>query len=312
MFRRHRPLIDFRALKCDGVPMITVKLPPDAPSAELVVVTQESMRNTMLKRSGRGGVPIRSEFVQRSSRGPDGDRSGPLSRFVRNHDQMALDVYLLIHAVSSAAPWESHYPAASWVTAVGLDRFSSRSAAITRFSRILRRLADARLLLLRELGRKPHVVLLREDGSGDAYFRPQSLSHGPWFSIPYTYWTFGYAELLSLPAKAMLLIAMSSPEPFTLPLERVHDWYGISTRTAERGLKELAHAGLIRYSSTFRVEPSSPIGVTESRQYQLLGNFAMQARRKAMRRDPALIRRSRPTTSAGGMSEYFSNGAAKD
>jgi len=54
-------------------------------------------------------------------------------------------------------------------------------------------------------------------------------------------------------------------------------------------MKELAHTGLIRYSSNFRVEPSSPTGVAEYRQYSLLGSFAMQARRNAMKRAPALF-----------------------
>jgi hypothetical protein len=87
----------------------------------------------------------------------------------------------------------------------------------------------------------------------------------------------------------MLLVAMSSSEPFTLPLERTPDWYGLSTRTAERGMKELVQAGLIGYRRSFRVEPSSPIGVAESRQYSLLGSFEMRVRRDAMKRDPTLF-----------------------
>jgi len=140
------------------------------------------------------------------------------------------------------------------------------------------------LIELREGGWRPLVVLLREDGSGKPYFRPQSKLDGAWFSLPYRYWMDGFIDRLSLAAKAMLLIAMSCKEGFELPLDRVPDWYGISAKSAERGLSELRQLHLISFEREFRVEPRSPIGVAEVRQYRLEQQFSSAARRESTRR----------------------------
>ncbi len=46
-------------------------------------------------------------------------------------------------------------------------------------------------------------------------------------------------ETLSLPGKAVLLIAHSLRPGFALPVEKAPEWYGISADTAQRGLAEL-------------------------------------------------------------------------
>ena len=62
------------------------------------------------------------------------------------------------------------------------------------------------------------MTLLREDGSGESF----EYSHRAgdwWLQLPYAYWMEGHFLTLSLPAKAMLLIALSLPDGFRLPYE---------------------------------------------------------------------------------------------
>lgn len=87
---------------------------------------------------------------------------------------------------------------------------------------------------------------LNESGDGSPFIRPKGhREHGTWFSIPHIYWTGEYCKTLDLPAKAMLLIALSMKEQFHLPQDRISKWYGISTSTAKRGLDQLIRLGIL-------------------------------------------------------------------
>ena len=77
-----------------------------------------------------------------------------------------------------------------------------------------------------------------EDGSGELYEHPHRAGSDRWLQLPYAYWLEGHALALSLPAKAMLLIALSLPDGFYLPSERADELVpGISPDSADRGMR---------------------------------------------------------------------------
>jgi len=79
---------------------------------------------------------------------------------------------------------------------------------------------------------------------------------------------------LSLPAKAMLLIALSLPARFPLPAERAPNWYGISETTARRGFRELRQKGLITVDKEYKEAPLAPMGYTAVNFYTLQAPFS--------------------------------------
>lgn len=101
-------------------------------------------------------------------------------------------------------------------------------------------------------GRLAQITALREDGSRQPYTYPRGgRGDDRYFQLPYAYWTDEHAwhTNLSFPAKVMLLIALSLTPPFLLPTEKAPRWYGISTDSAERGLRELRKASLLQRGS---------------------------------------------------------------
>ena len=99
-----------------------------------------------------------------------------------------------------------------------------------------------------------------------------------YLKLPHAYWEDGWHLRLELPAKVMLLIALSLTDGFPLPAERAHDWYGISPDTAQRGVAELAGHGLLDVNERFRAAPLSEIAWTSDRRYTLQPLFRQQRR----------------------------------
>jgi hypothetical protein len=133
-------------------------------------------------------------------------------------------------------------------------------------------------------------ILLDESGDGSDYVRPTSDKlHGTWFSVPHLYWRDDFYISMTLPAKAMLLVALSMNDAFTLPFERVAQWYGISPSTAKRGFSELSKLGILSHSRGWRMDPKSPTGYAEVRTYQLQGPWSLQARKAATMRPPSVV-----------------------
>lgn len=234
---------------------------------EKVTVTAEETVAAMLKKSKRSRLPMRRAFVQG---GPQNKPvAGQLADFVRAHDELALDLYLLMRAVASAPPYEANYEAAVWARA--LNRRGP--AATATISRAWKRLADARLITRGRIGRKARITALREDRSGRAYTAPAGATDDPYFPLPVAYWLENWYVTLSLAAKAMLLIALSLSDGFVLPFEKVAKWYGISADTAEKGLSELREAGLLTYMQSYRPAPLVGVGFVPVRRYYLKAAF---------------------------------------
>jgi hypothetical protein len=189
----------------------------------------------LLHRSKRTIVHVRKTFVQahRSQAAEDGGRAGPLARFVRGRDLRGLRAYLLILAVTSgehsAEGWSTSLRIRAWARAFGTTRDATRSAAATAVSKTMRRLEDRHLIERSRSGRERRirVTLLREDGSTEPYTGPKGNTvQDRFLRLDHAFWAEGWWEKLSLPATAMLLVALGEKPGFRLPTEHVPLWYG--------------------------------------------------------------------------------------
>jgi len=138
-------------------------------------------------------------------------------------------------------------------------------------------------------GRQITVTLLREDGTGQPYTRPGRPGEGskdPYIKLPEGFWRRGLDQKLTLPGIAMLLVASAEHRHFSLPSERMPEWYGWSADTAERGFRDLKNNGLIDWTAVARAAPNAPLGVTESNHYSLARPFMHRSRTRLNKAKP--------------------------
>ncbi len=98
----------------------------------------------------------------------------------------------------------------------------------------------------------------------------------PYLKLPFQYWLAEdlWYQKLQLSAKAVLVIALSLPREFILPVEKAQRWYGLSADTTGRGLRSLRKLGLLDVRKEFKKAPLAPQGYTEQLVYSLQGPFA--------------------------------------
>ena len=235
------------------------------------IATPKDTVKALLESGNRlgGGVPLRKTFVQQGSR--TAPQPGPLAQLVHNGDQRGLDTFLLLKAVASAPPFNSHRSAAVWARAL---RYTGVSADEQTVSRIWRRLERLGLVTRSKRGRLADITLLKEDGSGEPYVLPATAGD-TYLQLPVAYWLDEnqWCSKLKLPAKAMLLVALSLPPPFVLPVEKAPQWYGISADTAQRGLASLVQHDVLKVARTPKRAPLAPAGFTYDSRYTLQGGF---------------------------------------
>lgn len=248
---------------------MTTNTPADARPSPL---SQEATIRLLLERSKRPNrtVPIRRQFLQQGSSGAPAP--GPLRSLVRRSQPRALDLYLLVSAVTSNGDFAVTEWATTWARSIGNHDERSGTIAVSRAWKALRDLK----LIERKRGEagKSVITKLREDGSGAPYTPPGG-SGDPYFQLPFEFWDHGLHESLSLPGKAMLLITLSlRKERFALPQDRMPTWYGISADTAGRGLRELQEKGVLAHVDDEWFETlSTRTGWASRPVYQLLGAF---------------------------------------
>ncbi|MGH2355066.1 MAG: hypothetical protein ACRDJN_25945, partial [Chloroflexota bacterium] len=205
-------------------------------------------------------------------------KPGPLAQLVRHHDERALELYLLILAAASAPPYDVTHPARVWARVLFLEGNSGPAA----ISKTLARLEAYRLIRRERVGRLTRVVLLRENGSGEPYTHPAtSTPPEPYLQLPHAYWLEGWHRTLTLPGKAVLLIALSLASQFLLPGEQAKAWYGISADTVQTGLRELRQAGLLDSRPVYKLAPLSAEGVTTEWRHTLRSPFGHRRPRSA-------------------------------
>jgi hypothetical protein len=233
--------------------------------AQGAAATADETLADLLGRSRRSAVPIRRVFLQLPDRRP-----GPLSRFVEGRRALALDLWLLVHAGASSAPWDVRQPAMSWARMLDMPQTTGSETTISRNWTWL----EKELLVHTERDhRQRKVTLLKEDGSGENFDRATGKDRG-FFKLPYAYFTDRLHGDLKLPGKATLLICLAQNPTFTLPTEAASKWYGVSADTLQRGLDELRERELIRVWSRQKKAPRARYGVTTVNHYALQGPFA--------------------------------------
>lgn len=249
------------------------QLSSDDPARVPPPVTRRSTVTALADRARRGFVPVRRTFVQKTASAKtraDG-RSGPLATFVRTGDDRGLDALLLVLTAASRDPWNVSLAADVWARALGIS-VTKPSAAM---SKVWRRLEDRKLITRSRSGRMADVTPLREDGSGADYTRPDGKKvEDRFLKLDHAYWTDGWHETLTLPGKAMLLLALGEKPGFELPYERAPEWYGLSADSVHRGFNDLLRHGLISYDREYRSEPLSAIGYVEIRKWWVRAPFS--------------------------------------
>ena len=236
----------------------------------------------MLDGTGRGGVPVRSVFVQLKEPDAGGKRHGLLAKFTT--DARALDAYLLIHALaSSKAPYSASYPALAWARAAGFDRDATSTSARQRWSKAVAKLSGLNLIDTAREGRQSVYTLQHESGNQEPYTRPKNIADGGWVTIPYAYWLEGYDEQLSLPEKLMLLISLDQKQHFELPTARTQEWYGISDSTSSRGFRGLVKRGILEADKRTTIDLQNPTSLMRTvNVYSTTGIWTRNSRKKTM------------------------------
>ena len=249
-----------------------------APTPDEEPATPAQTRADLLGGQDRRGAPIWAAFLQeRGGR----RRAGPLSHFVRERRLFALQLYLLLHCLARAKPWDAYLPAAAWARALdrtgpGAEGTVSRSWQWLRENRLVRAERERRLL---------RVFLLKEDGSGKRFSRGSD-----YFTLPLAYFRDEWYAKLDLPATAVLLIALNlsrSRTWFELRTERAAEWFGISADTLQRGLDELREKKLLEVHARRVRDARARYGVTTVNEYRLLPPFdvpRVQTKSKKRRR----------------------------
>lgn len=233
---------------------------------------QQQAVTALLERSGRQSIPVRRAFAQDRCRGGG---PGPLAAFVTDRRRRALDLYLLLRAVTSSPPWDVELAGVVWGRLMGL----SPQASSGSISRQWNWLEERKLIAVgASAGRERRLIVLREDGSGRPYTHPGLPSaddppEGDYFHVPHAYWQAGMQDWADLPTKTVLLIALSLQNDFLLPMDKAPAWYGISKDTARTGLRSLLARGFLTVRTIDKAAPLSPVGYTTERRYTLQGPF---------------------------------------
>lgn len=238
-----------------------------------VATRQETVAAILAESERPGRTPLRRGFVQLGGLGKKA-KPGPLAEIVRHGRPRALQLYLLAVTWGTGPPHDIIKDSRIWARAIGLPDTPSGRAAVSRNWTFLKSL---KLVEVTRYKRLAKVRLLREDGSGRPYGHPGNDKSASYLQLSFKYWEDGFYERLSLAATAMLLIALTQPDHFSLPTERAPDWYGISESTATRGFRELREADLLAVNRVEKTAPLAPKGFTLVNHYTLLAPFGPKA-----------------------------------
>jgi len=247
--------------------------------------TPQDTRKELLQFTARHYTQIRHVFVQL----PDRDKPRPsmVGHMVHERKHRALILYLLLLTIW---PWlkerRDPFEAAIWLRALDSSDVPDSPSGTTWSSSTLSRawtdLGDMGLVTTKRESRLVRVTPRREDG-GDDYTTPGGRKDrwNVYFTLPEEFWLEGWFAKLSLPALAMLLTIAkeTSNQPETrLPYESAPEWYGISPKSAQKGLKELDEHNLLHIRIETKKSALSPTGKTVRFWYSLTGEFGYTAR----------------------------------
>jgi hypothetical protein len=189
---------------------------------------------------------------------------------VRERRHFALLLYLLLHCIARAEPWDAHYPAATWARALdkvgpGGESAVSRSWAFLEELKLIETVRSERIV---------RAYLRTEDGKDKPYARSRDF-----FYFPLAFFRDDWHRELRLPGLAVLLIALNKSRLRTAPwfqlrTEPESAWYGISSATLQRGLDELRDHDLLHIHPRQVRDERARYGTTTVNEYLLRGAFA--------------------------------------
>ncbi|MGW0025321.1 hypothetical protein [Rhodococcus sp. NPDC003383] len=252
--------------------------------------TPASLLQQMIRLEARRYTPIRHCFVQQHSTVSALDRKGVLADLVTARRGRELNAYLalLMNHSQIVKQADQPWPAAVWARA--LSSSETELLPNSAISRIWKNLEEHKLIERSRVWKRT-LVLPRDESTKKKYARPRpdlvsedQRPHENYFILPSAYWTDRWHTELDLPARAVLLIMLhgtSSKDDTYLPYEKAESWYGISAKTAQRGVDELRAKDLLEVTRRERVVADfSATGYAIHTYYALTGPFSRAAREK--------------------------------
>jgi hypothetical protein len=264
------------------------------------VSTPETARAAVVRSTGRGYTSVRQVFVQKHS-GPV--RESTLARFCRNRKRRALVLYLLLLTLWD--PERDPFRSEVWLRILdvaGGKHTWSKSSLSSAWTTLI----DMGLATRKRTRRMADVVPLREDGVTE-YEPPDGNSViNRYFALPGAFWTEKWFDELSLPGICVLLVLLKETNDeeseIHLTYQQFDDWYGISASSAQKGLNELADAGLVSVRRQKVKADFATEGFTMHLHFELNGAFSTIARKEA-RAEAAKAARAR-AAKAGGKASH--------
>jgi hypothetical protein len=268
--------------------------------------TPAETRAALLQTARRGFVPLRKEFVQKRRGEHDEPRGSVLGTIVNSRQQRGLDAFLLLHGLYPVTR-DDPLDVKTWARILSVGNKCTPNTASKTFSV----LEDMKLLAREQDGRRTVIRPLNETGDGTPWVRAgeDPDEDGPgFFVIPHQYWTTGLSEKLTMPGKAMFLVLLHDTQTPTTPtfsvaLERMAKWYGISERTAERGYRELAQSGVLAQRTVKVVDHRHPAGRRTVHHRALLSPFGTRDRQRLQLKTRKAVKKKTEKASATGGSQ---------
>lgn len=223
----------------------SIVLDPFAGLEDEVAPGPQGQIDALLRSAKRGFVPYRKTLVQRPN--TETERASLLAAFVTGKQHRGLDALLLTHALQPILDG-SPLSLRTWARLLS----TRTGCSVATADRTFKKLESMNLLTVGGDAKAYEITLLREDGSGEKWVKAGSVPEpGPgFFVMPHGYWHSGLMDRLTLPGKALLLIALAETQDpkkprFAMAVERAPEFYGISERTAERGYGDLRRENLL-------------------------------------------------------------------
>jgi DNA-binding HxlR family transcriptional regulator len=254
----------------------------------------------MTKLSARGYTKIRHILVQLPN--DQASRTSTVGKLLTARKHRALVLYLML---LMCWPWlqsrRRPLEAAVWVR--GLTAVKGLTWSASTLSRAWADLEEAGLITRHREGRNVRIEPRREDGAADYTVPTKARDRwNTYYVLPDDLWANETFATLSFPGLAVLLIIASqtSKKPdCTLPYERAKEWYGLSAKSVQKGVKDLEAHGLIHKREEMFAAPLSPTGMSVRIHYSLTGNYGQQAR-EALQQRANTERTARTTKAAPG------------
>ncbi|HEY7932945.1 MAG TPA: hypothetical protein VID48_03890, partial [Solirubrobacteraceae bacterium] len=218
--------------------------------------------------AGHNSLHIRRSFVQDRDL-DDQPRPGRLAALIGAGRNSTFDQYLLLLAWAQRGQASLCLDWRIWARLLGLPLNDAARRTIGRNWKIL---SDLNLVAVSRRGRQTSATAQCEDGSGKPYERPD-LDGARCLELDHRYWNEDYHKRLTVPGKAVMLIALTLGDWFALPTRRGPQWYGISRSTLERGFKNAYECAVLGTRFSLKQAPLAPKGYTKQNHYILLAPF---------------------------------------